>query len=488
MVQMISNKNITAQDLIYSTNFVKDSVSLREVRTWFTTQPNVRSLGVVKEDGQIGLMMRDLLTQVLLEHAGNPAILDQPISGFMIQNPLKVSASTPIHEIIERLLNERSNDESFFQDIIVCSEMEFIGLIVVKDVVVDQLGNIMHRLSAMEGQNSALARQNKELFENSFRQGQKETQFRSVFDYAPLPIVVFDKEGQFLAASLRFSHLAHYGYKQIDGNFQFTNLFANDFQAVISQAREMLNDASNPEQMFQSLNLLTFQQTATRVLTLVEITPDWGHVIISILRIQRDGEMLENHLSDIIKTTSLHPMGRITQAIKMKVQHKDAAGLARSVANNLIDREEEVDRLMTKLEKIIEFSSKVEQYKETPPSSSIEIEKDERHHMRGTLSEFSVIDLCQILIQGTKTGQLLIYRPNENEVGAYIYFYCGGIVHAKFRDPNGNVSEGEQSLPQSLKIREGNFDFIFNKASPKTTIQGDPMGLLMEACRKADEA
>jgi hypothetical protein len=152
------------------------------------------------------------------------------------------------------------------------------------------------------------------------------------------------------------------------------------------------------------------------------------------------------------------------------------------VANNLIDKENQVDRLMKKLDQIFTISAQIEQLPSTPPSVT-EIESLMTTNLTGMLSEFSVIDLCQILIQGTKTGQLLIYPPQSEELQAYLYFYCGSIVHAKHSDG----FEGESAIAPIVKIRQGTFEFIYNKTASITTIQGDPMGLLMDACRVNDE-
>lgn len=473
-------KPSTIQSLIYSANFLADSISVREVKTWFNTQPTISSLGVVGEQGAIGLINRNYFQQILLEYAGDASVFEKSVSQIIQNDPFIVSGEERSQDVLERLFSEKGQKDTFWDDIIVCSEKEFIGLVAVRDLVIDQFTNLLHRMTAMEAQQATLTRQNKELFQNSFLQGQRETQYRSFFDHAPLPIAIFDLNGQFLAASARFYRLGNFSHRDLDSRSKFQTLFTADWQEV----RKALDEAqqSDSDQFFYTLTLACKDKPSAKVDTLIEWATDWGHVVINIISPHtKEGEASINQL---LVSTAAKTSGKITQAIKMKVSAKNADDLARSVAHNLIDRVDEQEILLPKLEKIIEYSNIVQQHESEPPQAE---ESDERQHFKGRLSEFSVIDLCQILIQGTKTGQLLLYRNNETEIVAYIYFYCGGMIHAKHRDGVDGTYEGADVLPLILKMKEGGFDFVFDKSCPKTTIKGDPMSLLMDACRRADE-
>jgi len=114
--------------------------------------------------------------------------------------------------------------------------------------------------------------------------------------------------------------------------------------------------------------------------------------------------------------------------------------------------------------------------------------RDERQHFQGKLGDFSVLELCHILIQGGKSGQLLLFLPEEEELHAYIYFSKGQFVHAKYRFAPDDIRQGDAVLGNILQMKEGTFDFIFDKPASAITIQGDSMSLLMDACHKADEA
>lgn len=113
---------------------------------------------------------------------------------------------------------------------------------------------------------------------------------------------------------------------------------------------------------------------------------------------------------------------------------------------------------------------------------------DNRQHFKGTLRDFSILEICQIVIQGGKSGQLLVFRPDEEDLYAYIYFIKGHFVHAKCRFTEHDIRLGEEGLAYIFQMKEGTFDFIFDKLTSETTIQGDTMSLLMNACHKVDEA
>jgi len=113
---------------------------------------------------------------------------------------------------------------------------------------------------------------------------------------------------------------------------------------------------------------------------------------------------------------------------------------------------------------------------------------DKRQHFKGSIRDFSILEICQIVIRGEKSGQLLIFRPNEEDLHAYIYFAKGRFVHAKYRFADHDVRRGDEVLAHIFQMKEGEFDFILDKSTSETSIRGDTMSILMNACHKADEA
>jgi PAS domain-containing protein len=468
------------QDLIYTSNYVEGSVSIREVKTWFQMQPTVQALAVVLGEGIYGLITRPALNQHLLYGPNDAEALDAPVEGIADRSPLCVSGVTPLEDVAEMLVVQRGREDSFFTDIVVVQQKKFLGLVSVRDVVVDQLAGMMHRLTAMEAQQAALVRQNKDLFESSFRQSQTDSQFRSYFDRAPVPMAVFDAEGLLVAANPRFARLGQFTPKTMD-KAPFGRLFNSDYDNLIQEATR--NWSAKPEEKaFTGLEFRAPSGGVEQVSALVELIPDWGYLMVSVMSVG-ENEDQPAVPAEIIKATEPKPPGKITQAINSQLASHKVRGLARTVAGNLIDKEKAIDRMMKKLETIIQVAGQVEELDTTAPGVGEEIPEDTRQHLKGSLAEFSVIDLCQILIQGGKTGQLLIYEDGSEELMAYIYFDRGQIVHAKHRAG----LEGVEALPLAVRTRHGRFDFIFNKSSSQHTVDGDPMGLLMDAVRLADE-
>jgi PAS domain S-box-containing protein len=396
-----------------------------------------------------------------------------------------VEAGHDIDFAMGRLIQDKSADDGFFNDIIVQEAGHFIGLISVRDLLMGHLENMTHRLTAMEAQLAALARKNKELFENSFRQGRMETQYKDIFERTPVPIVVFDEHGKFVSGNQHFIALADYTTKQIDTKLSYRKLFEGDFRNLFDQENRKWKDLSLRDEPSQySMVMITRHDESLPCQVLADLTPDGQHIMLTIINSGKN-PLIGPH--DIVESkpaiTHTKPPGKITQAIKMKLSNANAIGLARSVATNLIDRQEDMDQLMRKLETIIDVAQKIENRSEEIPAPGSAEQAGLDEPMRGKLTDFSVIDLAQILVQGTKTGQLMLLRKKEPRYVGSIYFYCGSIIHAEAH----NSLSGEEALPALLNLKDGSFEFLFNQNSPVTSINGDAMGILMDACRRADE-
>jgi len=486
MTKVGASKASKAQDLIYSSSYVHDDVSVRDAYAWFVSQPDMRCIGVVSHSlDSAGLVTREAIYRYLHDRSD----AGKPVSSIMTAKPFTVTGDTPVNFLLESFLSAQSKSPHFYDDIVVFNNGRFAGLISVRDFLCEQASSVLHRLTAMEAQQAALIRQNKELFEQSFRHGQKETQYRSFLDHVPIPIIVFDAEGKLVDASARFFRLSGYSPRQ-QQELTFQKIFTNDYLALKNAATDYGTDTEMQQQIFHPLNMVCLDKPPMTVQSMVEQSTEWGYVVISIMGLGEGNSPATSSLAEVVLGTSPNPPGKITQAIKVRVRDEQMGGLASRVANNLVDREAEMDRLMSKLEKIIEVAQIVERQPEPSLISATPTEPptdDERQHLNGNLADFSVIDLCQILIQGQKTGQLLLFEEGEEELHAYIYFTKGQFVHAKFRASPDDIRAGEEVLSRILSLKKGKFDFIFNKEPSAITIHGDAMQLLMEACRQADE-
>lgn len=88
---------------------------------------------------------------------------------------------------------------------------------------------------------------------------------------------------------------------------------------------------------------------------------------------------------------------------------------------------------------------------------------------KGNLKHFKLADLLNIFGQSKKTGQLLI----ESDDQGHLYFQQGNLVHAEF-----SLLEGENAFYKLMTIENGDFNFIENITTNKTTITKDTSELI----------
>ena len=105
--------------------------------------------------------------------------------------------------------------------------------------------------------------------------------------------------------------------------------------------------------------------------------------------------------------------------------------------------------------------------------------------LQGHFDAGSAIDLLLFLVQTAKTGRLIMTPSGKPITGASctILMREGKIVHAEFDN-----CRGHQALWKALNIPEGMFLFYCGDLNESETIDENPMALLMEACRRQDEA
>jgi PAS domain S-box-containing protein len=316
-------------------------------------------------------------------------------------------------------------------------------------------------------------------------------------------MIVFGENGIAVAANARFLELTGYTTAGLDGKLPYRKFFhGGEFAAIQGELLVKLKDpaARNEFSAYQT-ELVSQAGVEIPVEVIADLTPDARHMIVSVtqtspLAVAEPLPPAVIQQPDILEERPARRSSRITQAIKMKLAAGNTVGLARSVASNLIDRESEIDSLMKKLERVISVAEQVEKLQPnpavvtqpaavsagTPNPAGLPPRGAELQHLQGRIADFSVIDLAQILVQGTKTGRLMLRDQNRNRLGS-LYLYCGSIVHAE----TAGGATGLDALPQLLRLREGEFEFLFDLNSPVVTISGDAMNILMEACRRIDE-
>lgn len=465
-----------AQDLIYTTNFVEGSMKVADVKAWFQSQLSAVSMGVV--DGErFGLITRRHLNQYLVSTTYNKTVQDQPVTEIMVQNPLVVDADDTLDTVVERLCREMQEDEEFFNDIVVLQEGAFQGLLSVREVIGNHIENLSHLLTATSAQKQALSNKNKQLFDNNFKSGFMGSQYRMLFEEAYLPMLFFKEDGELDAFNRRFVELTSIPRHQLEKGAMFGQLFEATYSKILNKAREHRDSYGDEPGYIQEVTLKLSAGNTLDAQVYFEATADKRRLMVNILS-AAEVEAHEEPVGDIYDQAPQHRSpGKITQAINTKLVNEQAMGLARSVATNLIDREQSLDRMMRKLERIISVASDIESLGEQESGAEAT-----HQNLAGNLSDFSMIDLCQILSQGHKTGCLVIENADTGHIGK-LYFISGQIVH-------GFTNEGYQgveALPALLGMHSGTFAFQLNEQPEEVTIEGDTIGLLMEACQNIDE-
>jgi response regulator RpfG family c-di-GMP phosphodiesterase len=106
--------------------------------------------------------------------------------------------------------------------------------------------------------------------------------------------------------------------------------------------------------------------------------------------------------------------------------------------------------------------------------------KRAKRGLTGQLDNMSLPDIVQTLALGMKTALVAV---SHGELTGRIWFRDGAVVHAKCGD-----AEGEPAFHAMARWKTGDFAIEHGVKSRRTTIESDPMFLLMESMRLEDEA
>lgn len=99
--------------------------------------------------------------------------------------------------------------------------------------------------------------------------------------------------------------------------------------------------------------------------------------------------------------------------------------------------------------------------------------------LQGTLSDFSIADLFQLLGLGQRTGCLRLQNSGGN---GEVYFSEGWIIYAKY-----GRTESEDAVYKMFNWSDGRFDFDVDAVPAKKTMMVDWQNLILEAARRTDE-
>lgn len=103
----------------------------------------------------------------------------------------------------------------------------------------------------------------------------------------------------------------------------------------------------------------------------------------------------------------------------------------------------------------------------------------------GHLTDFSVVDLVQILDVSQKSGVLLL---RFREAYGQVKFSDGEIMSAELISDSGETVRDEEAIYKMVTFTEGTFRFEQAAVERRKTVKTNNATILMEACRLQDEA
>jgi DNA-binding response OmpR family regulator len=163
-------------------------------------------------------------------------------------------------------------------------------------------------------------------------------------------------------------------------------------------------------------------------------------------------------------------------------QHVPFAFLARSDSRLLKIRalRQGVDDFLVKQSDLEELLARIQNILTRESARRGQGLKRAKRGLTGQLDNMSLPDIVQTLAIGMKTALVAL---SSGELSGRIWFRDGAVVHAKC----GEV-EGEPAFHAMARWKTGEFAIEHGVKSRRTTIESDPMFLLMESMRLMDEA
>lgn len=104
----------------------------------------------------------------------------------------------------------------------------------------------------------------------------------------------------------------------------------------------------------------------------------------------------------------------------------------------------------------------------------------ESNCLKGTIGEFSLADVIQLISLGGKSGRLALHNGSSD--GGSLYFELGYVVHA-----HTNGLDGESAARSLVAMDEGTFEFDPGKAPGERSVMLTGHELLMRTAQSADE-
>jgi hypothetical protein len=104
-------------------------------------------------------------------------------------------------------------------------------------------------------------------------------------------------------------------------------------------------------------------------------------------------------------------------------------------------------------------------------------DQEHRPQLAGTLDDFSVVDLIQLLSLGSKTGAALVQGVSQHRPVKGCIFFSNGAIH---RAELGDLS-GEEAVYSLLALTEGTFTFSKLAQLPPPNVRRSNESLILGA-------
>lgn len=441
---MTLGSRITARELVDGRDWAPSTMTVKEMLEFFKQHPEADFVAIMHDGIIAGMVGRDHLNEKLAGKYGFSLLAGKMVTEVMVEDPLLVEANTELDQVTMHMIHARGSRKDFYNDIIVHEQGAFLGLASVKRLVIKQMERILNQVTAIEKQSEMLAQKNRELVEAGMQSGILDGQFKNLFETSSVALLIVDARSRVLQANASFQKLGGFAEGETGDGLSAADLFpsglGNKESSVVPLRRR------NGEILLVEISC--------------NVDRDTQRIVVSVVRIVSKAEQqMQEMLTD-------------------RMAHTD--GLARNVLGSLVDRNADADQMINKLESVVAYADRLEAIPSGGPAAAHARNGNEQFQLHGNIGDFSLIDLAQMLVQGQKSGELQVF---EEVFRGRIYFVKGRLAHAE-----ADEMEGIQALQELLSIRVGSFCFMFENKGNKTTIEGDPMLVLMEASAALDEA
>ncbi|MFZ5515558.1 MAG: DUF4388 domain-containing protein [Candidatus Zhuqueibacterota bacterium] len=140
----------------------------------------------------------------------------------------------------------------------------------------------------------------------------------------------------------------------------------------------------------------------------------------------------------------------------------------RSGVDTIIDTSVSMRELSTRIDTLLkrfEMANK----KQLPPNQSL----------MGSISDFRLVEILQMLNLNQKSGMLFAYNQNQN---GQIAFFEGRLTWARI-----DTTDGEAAVQKMMAWQDGLFIFEKDLIQPDSNITKPTMQLILDCCQSLDE-